>query len=207
MAGTVAPFARELDNPWNDTVTYPEPIALDIESTEKKILAHLKNYAADRGGPLKFAEITQFPGRPEDFRFTGWSAVLLVFAGVFDGEVLSSDGRVVHQAPEYVWHLATMNRSLGWGRGGWSAGNEPGAYQTIEALRLALSGLRLPGFTPMVRRSAVFVKNAESVWTYQSTYIHTTAEVNEVPEENFPLLKRIDFENDDVLVASVPVQP
>lgn len=204
MSGTAAPFALTLDKPWNDTVVYDEPIALDIESTEKKLLEHLQTYAAAHGGPLKHVEITQFPGKPETYRFIHpVGTVLLMFAGVYDGMVESADSRVVHQCPEYTWHLATMNRSLGWGRGGWQAGDQPGAYQIIEALRLALSGLSLPGFTPMTRHSAVFIKQDAGVWTYQSTFAHTTASVNEVPEENFPPLRRIDF-NEITSLGALP---
>lgn len=182
-----------LDEPWDGTI-FDQPIPLDVETVERALLTYLRLYAASVGGPLKSVAIDHFPDNPEVYRLTHQvGAVLVILESVDPDRETTIDE--MRQEVELTWNFAVCVRSIGWALGGQSTGRDPGAYQVIDSLRLALSGLRLPGYTPMLWRRTHFVKRDSEggVWYYQSAFAHRTTVVNVAQPENFPLLQKIMY--------------
>jgi Gp37 protein len=193
----------ELDE-WRDGHHYKEPIPTDIETVERALIARLQQYAKDHGGALSSVAIDHFPDRPERYRLTHQvGAVLVIFDSAQPSPHKSTTTQssvmdTVVQHFEYNWTCAVVIRSLGWSLGAQSTGRDPGAYQVIEALRLALMGFKLPGFTQLTYRGAKFEKRDPDnggVWYYSAFFSHYLPLVNEQRDPPWPPLKTITLEH------------
>jgi len=189
--------AIQLDEPWVGRV-FDEPRRTDIEWVEQQLLSRLIDYARDetKNSALQSVAIEHFPDKPEYYRLTHpVGAALLVFDRAEDTHDPTTVDEV-RQERELVWTCAVVIRTLGWSLGGQSTGRDPGAYQVIEALRRALTGFEVPGFTKLVARGARFGKRDSQggVWYYETSFSHRTIIVNEIEDPPFPPLKRVIIE-------------
>ena len=171
------------DAPWNGMVFTP-PTAIDIATIEDAILNRLSSQ-------IDSIEIAHYPDRPETWRLTHRvGAALVMYKGAQYGDLL--DTAAIIQERKLEFEIAIMMRDLGWAVGGDLSGPSPGAYAIIEAVRIALTGYRIPGCRQMYPVREKFVKRDKQggVWTYASTFALSTVAVEASRTDGFPLFTR-----------------
>lgn len=197
----------QLDAPWAGE-SYSPPLRLDITHVETLIVERLREVASE-GGVLRHIAIDHFPDQPERFRLTHRNGQVLVgfHASEFSSHPRSIDEVV--QDEEMVWDVAVLSRDLGWAYGGQPSGGSPGAYAVLDAIKRALAGYQIPGFTRLVPRERRYVKHAKNdsepgVWYYNFRFTHRCVAVNQLPDVERPVWQRTTFlEGNDL--TSVPV--
>lgn len=182
-----------LDAPWAGT-HYEPALPLDIASVEERIVGHLRMMAVEFGGALSQVAINHFPADPEQYRLTHPVGEVLVIFGDSHPTPEPMTVDEVMQEDTLEWHIGVLARDLGWAYGGPQSGPSPGAYATLEALKLALVGFQLPGFTKMkmVKRGH-FVKQHAGVFHYEARYSHRTVVIQTDPDVAYPTANRIRF--------------
>ena len=129
-----------LDSAWAGQLFAP-PTPLDIATIESAIAAQLR-------AQVSAIEIAQFPDKPAAYRLTHRiGAALVAWRGATYGALI--DTAAVVQARRLEFEVTLLVRDLGWSFGGDPSGPNPGAYALLEAIRAALTGLRLPGCRKM----------------------------------------------------------
>ncbi|MDD2870087.1 Gp37 family protein [Neomegalonema sp.] len=129
--------------------------------------------------------VEAFPDKPESFRMHHPAgAVLVAFGRESHAKPRALD--LVVQERRIEWDLSILTRNLR---------SHVGAYDVLDALRLALTGWRAEGCGKMRPVRAEFVDQKQGVWTYVLTVEHATMTVEVADEEDAsapPTLKRID---------------
>jgi hypothetical protein len=169
-----------LDGQWGGQ-TFTPPTALDIATIESAIVARL---AATVSG----IEIAHYPDNPESYRMTHRvGAALVMYKGAQYGAQL--DTAAIIQEHRLEFEVTIMMRDLGWSYGGGADGPSPGAYATLEAIRAALTGFRVPGCRKMhpVRERFVERDRQGGVWVYVIAFGLATVTVEPPEPESFPL--------------------
>jgi len=169
-----------LDGPF-EGATFAPPTPLDIATIENAILGQL-------GSQLNWIDIAHYPDRPESYRMTHRvGAALVQYKGATYGEQL--DTAAIIQERKLEFEVTLMMRDLGWSYGGDPNGPSPGAYATIEAVRAALTGFRVPGCRKMFPKSEKFVERDRQggVWVYAITFALSTVALEASTQEGFPL--------------------
>jgi Gp37 protein len=169
-----------LDAPW-DGETFAPPTALDIATIESAIVAQL---AATVSG----IEVAHYPDNPESYRMTHRvGAALVMYKGAQYGAQL--DTAAIIQERRLEFEVTVMMRDLGWSYGGGADAASPGAYATLEAIRAALTGFRVPGCRKMHPMRERFVERDRQggVWIYAIAFGLATVAVEPSQTESFPL--------------------
>jgi Gp37 protein len=94
-------------------------------------------------------DVTHYPDKPEAYEMRHRIGVAMVIYMGGDYREIRDIGHVV-QERTLEFAVGLRIRDLGWAFGGPPSGTSPGAYQVIEAIRLALLGFQVStGCTPM----------------------------------------------------------
>jgi hypothetical protein len=176
-------MAATLDAPWAGA-TFAPPSAIDIATIETAIVAQL---TAQIGG----IEIAHYPDRPESYRLTHRvGAALVQYLGGKYGAMRDTAAIIQERVMEFG--VTVMMRDLGWNYGAEPGGPSPGAYAILEAIRAALTGLRIPGCRKIYPRAEKFVERDQQggVWIYLITFALSTVAVEPSSPQTFPLFIR-----------------
>ncbi len=176
-----------LDTPWNGT-SYSPPVALDVNTLESAITAQLQAAAAETGNPLGQIEIVQFPDKPAAYRMTHRvGAALIGYRGAKYG-ALDDTGAVV-QERTLTFGVNLMVRALGWSLGAGGAGQSPGGYALLDAVRAALTGFAPPGCRKMYPLRERFAGRDPQggVWTWSIDFALDTMAVEPSTAPNYPV--------------------
>ena len=131
-------MASVLDSPWAGQ-NFSPPTPLDIATIEGAIVAQLQAYLSSALGS-QMIEVTHFPDKPEAYEMRHRIGVaMVIYMGSDYGRLLDTAHIVQERTMEFAVGLRI--RDLGWAYGGPPSGTSPGAYQIIEAIRLALLGI------------------------------------------------------------------
>jgi len=169
-----------LDSAWAGQIFAP-PTALDIATIETAIAAQLR-------AQVSVIEVAQFPDKPAAYRLTHRiGAALVAWRGATYGALI--DTEAVVQTRRLEFEVALLVRDLGWSYGGDPSGPNPGAYALLEAIRAALTGLRLPGCRKMFPMREQFLGRDPQggLWTWSALYALETMALEASTPNNFPL--------------------
>jgi Gp37 protein len=176
-----------LDSPWGGQ-NFSPATPLDLASIESAIVARLQTFLASALGP-QMIEVTHFPDKPEAYEMRHCIGVaMVVYSGGDYGPILD----IGHVAQERTleWEIGLRIRDLGWAYGGQPSGTSPGAYQVIEAIRMALLGFQPnTGCTPMkaIRERFIDRDRQGGVWVYSIWFSTRTVAVENFSIPTFPL--------------------
>jgi len=176
-----------LDSPWVGQ-NFSPVTPLDIATLEAAIVAQLQTYLTAALGS-QMIEVTHFPDRPEAYELRHRIGVaMVIYMGGDYGEIID----IGHVAQERTLQFAVglRIRDLGWAFGGPPSGTSPGAYQILEAVRLALLGFQVnTGCTPMraIRERFIDRDRQEGVWVYEIIFATRTVVVENFQPPTFPL--------------------
>ena len=168
------------DTPWAGQ-SFAPPTALDIATVEAAIVEQLR-------AAISVIEVVHFPDRPEAYRLTHRiGAALVSYRGATYGELI--DSAVVAQPRRFEFEVRLLARDLGWGYGGAASGAGPGAYALLEAIRIALTGFRVPGCRKLFPLKERFVdRDAQGgVWIYAISFAVETLAIEATPPVEVPL--------------------
>jgi hypothetical protein len=179
--------AAVLNSPWGGT-TFSPATPLDIATIEAAIVVQLQTYLSSAlGGQM--IEVTHFPDRPEAYEMRHRIGVaMVIYTGADYGPIV--DIGHVAQERSLEFRVGLRIRDLGWAFGGPPSGTSPGAYQVLEAIRLALLGFQPnTGCTPMkaIRERFLERDRQGGVWVYDITFATRTVVVENYQPANFPL--------------------
>jgi hypothetical protein len=169
-----------LDSPWAGQ-TFAPPTPLDIATLESAIAAQLR-------AQVTAIEIVQFPDKPVAYRLTHRiGAALVAWRGATYGALI--DTAAVVQSRRLEFEIILLVRDLGWSFGADPSGPNPGAYALLEAIRAALTGLRLPGCRKLFPLREQFLGRDPQggVWTWSALYALETMALEASTQDNFPL--------------------
>ncbi len=176
-----------LDTPWQGQNFAPST-PIDITTIEAAIVAQLRGFLSYALGN-QMVEVNHFPDKPEAYEMRHRiGSCLIIFAGSDYGEIRDI-GHVV-QERTLEFEVALRIRDLGWALGGPPSGNSPGAYQLIEAVRMALLGFQPnTGCTPMkaVRERFIDRDRQGGVWVYSIWLSTRTVVVENYSPPSWPL--------------------
>jgi hypothetical protein len=170
-----------LDSPWIGQ-TFAPPTSLDIGTIEAALVNQLSSQITE-------IEVAHFPDTPEAYRMTHRiGAALVRYDGGEYGKLI--DTAAIVQERTLKFEITVMMRDLGWNVGGPSGGATPGAYSMMEAVRVALTGFRVPGCDKAYPLRERFVKRDKQggVWIYSINFELRTAAVEASVTDNYPLL-------------------
>ena len=189
-----------LDAPWGGT-EYSPASPLDIASIESAIVQRLQSAV---GGLI---EVAHYPDNPESYEMRHRVGVaLVIFHGAEYGKL--QDTGLVAQERTLEFSVALRVRDLGWAYGGPPSGTSPGAYQLLEAIRIALTGFQANGgCTKMYPRRERFLERDKQggVWVYQADFATRMIAVESYQQPNFPLLQTaIALEDGNQTILTVP---
>lgn len=151
----------------------PELIANTVPALEAGVCDRLK-------AKVEGVAIEAFPDNPQTYRLLHPGGALLVQYGGADYDP-PGDTEYVVQRREMLFNVHVVTRSL--------SGHQ-GAYVKVEAVRQALAGHRIPGFTKMRMRRERFVARQEGLWIYAVTVAASTTSVELQDDEEEVLLQR-----------------
>jgi hypothetical protein len=180
-------MAAILDSPWVGQNFNP-PTPLDIAAIESAIVTQLQTFllaALDS----QMIEVIHFPDRPEAYELRHRIGTAMV---IYNGATYAQILDVGHVAQERTMEFAVglRMRDLGWAFGGPPSGTSPGAYQVLEAVRMALLGFQPnTGCTPMKALREHFLDRDRQggVWVYEIIFATRTVVVENFQTPNFPL--------------------
>jgi hypothetical protein len=178
--------APQMPPSWTETGYNPASL-LDIATLESAIVAQLQSYLAAVLGP-QMIEVTHFPDKPEAYEMRHRIGTAMV---IYNGSEFARIDDTGHVTQERTLEFAVgiRIRDLGWAYGGPPSGTSPGAYQVIEAVRMALLGfIPAPGCTRMkaVREHFVDRDRQGGVWVYESVFSTRTVVVENYETPNYP---------------------
>lgn len=179
-------MAAFLDSPWTGQ-TFNPPTDLGIATIEAAIVRQLQTYLGAALGP-QMIEVTHFPDKPEAYEMRHRIGVAMVIFMGSDFGVIEDIGHVA-QERTLEFAVGLRIRDLGWAFGGPPSGTSPGAYQIIEAVRLALLGFQAnTGCTPMkaIRERFIDRDKQGGVWVYESTFSTRTVVIENFQTPTFP---------------------
>jgi len=185
-----------LDGPWLGQEFAP-PTPLDIETIETTVVNQLS-------AQINGIEIAHFPDQPEAYRMTHRvGAALVRYEGADYGTLI--DSAAIVQERTLRFEVTIMMRDLGWSLGGAPAGGTPGAYATIEAVRAALTGFRVPGCGKTFPLRERFVERDKQggLWIYAITFAMRTVALEPSTPDNYPLLARARTQEQGGITAVV----
>jgi hypothetical protein len=166
--------AAFLDSPWTGQ-TFSPATPLDIATIEAAIVTQLQTYLGAALGS-QMIEVTHFPDKPEGYEMRHRIGVaMVIYMGSDYGDIL--DIGQVAQERTLEFAVGLRIRDLGWAFGGQPSGTSPGAYQILEAVRLALLGFQVnTGCTRMraIRERFIDRDKQGGVWVYEIIFATRT---------------------------------
>jgi Gp37 protein len=180
-------LAAVFDSPWVEQ-NFSPATSLDIATIEAAIVAQLRTYLSFALG-AQMIEVTHYPDKPEAYEMRHRIGVaMVIYMGGDYGEILD----IGHVAQERTleFGIGLRIRDLGWAFGGQPSGTSPGAYQVIEAIRLALLGFQVnTGCTPIkaIRERFIDRDKQGGVWVYELIVATRTVVVENYQPPDFPL--------------------
>ena len=208
-----------LDAPWAGS-TFTPALSLSIGHVEQLLVERLRDFPAwaksttepaliAAANALAQVPVDHFPDRAVKFRLTHPVGQVLV---------THYGSRAAHENPEIVddvatervllWDIALLARDLGWAYGGQPSGPSPGAYGLMDAVRLALTGFQIPGFTKMIWVTEDPRPIDEGVYIWVARYAHRCVLVQRDVMPDYPTWVRTQiFERAGVTAVSVPASP
>ena len=200
-------MAAVLDNRWTGQ-NFSPPTALDIATLESAIVTQLKTFLAAALGS-QMIEVIHVPDRPEAYELRHRiGAAMVIYQGATYAQILD----VGHVAQERTMEFAVglRIRDLGWAFGGQPSGTSPGAYQILEAVRMALLGFQPnTGCTPMkaIREHFLDRDRQGGVWVYEIIFATRTVVVENYSIPNYPLfIHGTAMEEGGETAVQVPVE-
>jgi hypothetical protein len=212
-----------LDAPWAGQ-TFSPPLSTGLGAVEQALVDRLRCFARDALGSteplvvraataLRQVGIDHFPDNPDTFRLVNQVGQVLVCFNSAQGshhDPLAIDEVVQRRALK--WDFVVIVRDLGWAYGSQPSGTSPGAYALLDALRLALTGYEIPGFSKLVWQHEKFMKRTTAqaaanpgVWMWEMQFAHVTGLVEFDFARPFPIWTRSDFqERADLTTVMVP---
>lgn len=180
-------MAAVLDAPWIGQNFSPATL-LDIATIESAIVAQLQTYLAAVLGS-QMIEVIHFPDRPEAYELRHHIGTAMV---IYNGASYGPVEDIGHVAQERTMEFAVglRIRDLGWAFGGPLSATSPGAYQILEAVRMALLGFQPnTGCTPMkaIREHFLDRDRQGGVWVYELILSTRTVVVENYSTPNYPL--------------------
>ncbi len=133
---------------------------MSLKSHETAIIDHLKTEVAG-------AQIEAFPDNPKKYMMNLPDSVVLV---VYRGSSYSDNkgGNVVVQDRRHEWECVIVNRNLG--RKADKA--HANAYDLLDAVRSALTGFQIAGFTKTYPIREGFQSETGGIWQYGITFAY-----------------------------------
>ena len=192
-----------LDSPWGGT-GYSPATPVDITTIESAIVTQLKAAIGN------VVDVAHFPDKPETYRLTHRvGAAHVVYMGSEYDAVETVDHVAQERTLEFLVRI--IMRDLGWAYGGQPGGPGPGAYQIIEAVRVALLGFQPnSGCTKMATKRDQFIERDKQggSWYYGLSFTTRTVVVENYADPQFPLLTKAQaFEEMGQTTVSVPQAP
>lgn len=136
----------------------------------------------------------EFPERPDDYRFSHNLGVALVrYSGTTFHEV--RDIGVIFQESQVEFEIVLIMKRL---RGG------SGLYNYLDAVRLALTGYRIPGtakFWPVKTADPI---QEQGIWQCSTTFATIIPAVEVPDDEVLPLLKQLTTSDNFGDVTTIP---
>jgi hypothetical protein len=176
-----------LPKPWQGE-SFSPALSLDIGSIEKAIVGQLQTYLSAALGP-QMIEVIHFPDKPEAYEMRHRIGVAMVIYTSSEYGPILDIGQVA-QERTLEFEVGLRIRDLGWAFGGPPSGTSPGAYQILEAVRLALLGFQAnSGCTPMkaIRERFVDRDRQGGVWVYSIWFSTRTVVVENYRPPTYPL--------------------
>lgn len=157
-----------------------------IQMIEDEMLAQLKEKL-----PRTISRIESFPDNPDayDFPERDSAAVFLRFDGSDYAAPAGTPRAAYAPSRTMSWEVTLLVRSL---RG--ADGGRIGAYDALEAIRLALQGRSFAGGTAMVPRSEKLQEQRDSVWRWAMRFTTQLPAVAAITE-HAPALGRYAEDN------------
>jgi hypothetical protein len=170
-----------LDTPWAGTAFNPAS-PVDIVTVADALVNRLNSTIGN------VVEVAHFPDNPATYRLTHRvGAALVRYTGASYSS--PSDISLMMQERTLEFSVALMVRDLGWAFGGPNT-ITPGAYQLLEAIRVALAGFHpVPdtAVTPLRALHEKFVKHEDGVWHYTISFSTRTVAVADYQTPGYPL--------------------
>lgn len=130
--------------------------------------------------------IEGFPEKPSEYKLMHPKGALLVsYAGSTFSEPKSTD--IVSQDRKVEFDIAVIMRHLR---------NHEGVYAYLEAVRIALTGYRIPGCGKMYPTREEFLDESDGIWQYRMTFAMTMPAIEIDEEEQAALLRKITAVSD-----------
>lgn len=148
-----------------------------IKPVEEALIAEIK---AVVGLPVE-----GFPDAPASWRMTHAKGTVLVgFAGSTGGPDQTTD--VLVQQRDVEWDISVLVRNLR---------SHAGAYEILDAIRTALFGQRILGFSPLTLKKERFISHDDGVWLYVQTWTHAHPLVGVITSEDGPRLTSVQHQS------------
>ncbi len=175
-------MAAVLDTPWAGT-NYSPATPLDIATLEETIVTQLANALGN------LIEVAHYPDNPDTYRLTHRvGAALVQYIGA--EYAVPKEVALIVQERTLEFAVVVMMRDLGWAYGGPPGGTSPGAYQMLEAVRVALAGYRLVPDLAATKLRPIkerFIKREDGIWHYAIHFTTRTLAVENYVAPAFPL--------------------
>jgi Gp37 protein len=156
-----------------------------ITRVEDDILARLRQALTRADAPHPVIDVQPWPGRPEDYRMPHPVGALLVMYRA--GKFPPGTG-LVEWTAEFELGLMVRNLRTHQARPG-APDDGTGAYDLLEAARVALAGVELPSAAgPAFVTAETFTGRRESVWGYSMRLSVPMVSVLPVPEVAGPFV-------------------
>jgi hypothetical protein len=138
--------------------------------------------------------VRSYPEKPASFTMIHpKGAVLVRFAGGSYGQV--NDIGAVVQERKTEWEITAVARNLV---------AHGGMYAMLDALRIALTGFKVPGCYKAAPMREGFVNEDEGLWQYVFIVSIKTMNVEMVDIDALPLLKRLTLEDNFEETTEIP---
>lgn len=152
---------------------------LDILTIEASIVERLR-------ATVTGVEVASFPDRPEGWRQTHRvGSILVAYRGAGYGQHRDTGFVIQDRRCEFDIHVVARD-----------LGRHQGAYAFLEAVRVALTGWRVPGCSKMAPTRERFIGRNDGVWTYAITFAVVAPALEMTDDEAAPLLTRLVLADD-----------
>lgn len=156
-----------------------------ITTIEDELLARLRQALTREGAAHPVVDLLPWPGRPEEYRLVHQVGALLV---MYRGGKFPQRVGLVEWPAEFELGLLVRNLRTHQARAG-SPDVGTGAYDLLEACRVALAGFELPGAAgPAYVTAENYTGHREGVWAYSVRVSVPMVSVLPVPEVAGPFV-------------------
>lgn len=160
-------------------------MAAQITYVEDDILARLRQALTRGEAPHPVVDVQPWPGRPEEYRMVHPVGALLV---MYRGGKFPQKHGLVEWSAEFELGLMVRNLRTHQARPG-SPDDGVGAYDLLEAARVALTGYELPSAAGQAFvTTETYTGRRESVWGYSMRLSVPMVSVLPVPEVAGPFV-------------------